>query len=135
MYLLDTCICIDFMRGKLPSVRALMEKSDPSLFALCSIVESELRLGAEKSANAPKRKFETEQFISAFQILPYDSNCAKSYALIRAGLEQAGKTIGPMDMLIAATALANNCTLVTNNGREFSRIPGLQVEAWEEIDW
>ena len=135
MYLLDSSVCIDFMRGRMPSVLNLMQKSDPSLFALCSIIESELRLGAEKSNNPTRRRLETEQFIRAFHILPYDSNCAKQYAVIRAELEQTGKTVGPMDLLIAATAVANNCVLVTGNDREFSRVPGLRVEVWAEVDW
>ncbi len=68
-----------------------------------------------------------------FELVPFDGICAQHYGRIRAHLEQAGKTIGANDCLIAATALARGAVLITNNAREFQRVPGLAVEEWAEI--
>jgi len=65
------------------------------------------------------------------RVLPFDAAAARVYGRIRLALELAGTPVGPMDMLIAAIAIANNVILVTHNTREFSRIPGLQIEDWE----
>jgi tRNA(fMet)-specific endonuclease VapC len=62
--------------------------------------------------------------------VPFDDLCADHHGMIRADLERAGKPIGPNDLLIAATARAGDCTLVTTNTREFSRVPGLRIEDW-----
>ena len=91
MYLLDSCICIDFLRGRLPYAYDLMRNSDPRLFKIPAIVEGELLVGVEK--------------------------------------------IGHNDLFIAATALANNAVLVTNNMDEFKRVPGLSLECWYEMKW
>ena len=135
MYIFDSSVCIEFLRGKLPNVQKMIEKSDPSLFAIPAIVEAELLVGAEKSFSPVKNRQLVERFISAFQVLPFDSVCARTYAQVRASLEAAGNPIGPLDQLIAATALAHYSPLVTNNDREFSRVPGLKVEVWEEVEW
>ena len=135
MYMLDTNVCIDFLRGKNPNIYALMKRSDPSIFKIPAIVEAELRLGTHKSANPEKNRFLVEQFVAQFEVIPFDSKCAGHYAALRAELETNGNVIGPNDMLIAATALGNGATLVTNNVREFNRVPNLQLESWEEIDF
>lgn len=135
MYVLDSSVCIEFLRGNLPNVQEMMQATDPSQFAIPAIVEAELLTGAEKSANPVRNRHLVERFTSAFQILPFNSACARIYAQIRAALEAKGTPIGLMDMLIAATALAHFGTIVTNNEREFARVPGLRVEAWAEVDW
>ena len=70
------------------------------------------------------------QVLAPFVILPYDKDCAVQYGAVRAFLESTGKSIGPLDTLIAAHALSVPATLVTNNEREFRRVPGLVVENW-----
>ncbi len=132
MYLLDTCICIDFLRGKMPYAYELMRKSDPRLFKIPAVVEAELRVGAEKSKKPRETLRNVDEFLLAFEILPFDSGCAQHYGKIRAQLEQKGVSIGSNDLLIAATALANNAILVTNNVDEFKRIPHLSIESWYE---
>lgn len=134
MYMLDANICINFLRGRLPYAYSLMRRSDPRSFKIPAIVEAELRLGALKSANVEKNRLLVEQFLAQFEVVPFGSQCACHYAQIRAGLEAAGKRIGPNDMLIAATARAHGATLVTNNVREFVRVPDLQLESWEEVE-
>ncbi|WP_302319231.1 type II toxin-antitoxin system VapC family toxin [Gordonibacter pamelaeae] len=135
MRLLDSCICIDFLRGRLPYAYSLLRESDPRLFKIPAIVEGELRVGAEKSSNPEKARWLVDEFMLPFEVLPFDSSCARAYGRIRAQLERAGKTIGHNDLLIAATALANNAVLVTGNVDEFKRVPGLSIESWHEMTW
>ena len=118
MYLLDANICIDFMHGHLPYAYDLMRSSDPRLFKIPAIVEGELRLGIVKSRQSEKTRWLVDEFMR-----------------IRGELEMAGKVIGPNDLLIAATALANNAVLVTGNVDEFKRVPGLSIESWYEMTW
>lgn len=134
VYALDTCICIDFLRGRMPYAYEMFKHTDPRLFAIPSIVEAELLLGAEKSANPSKRRQTVEEFLLSFQVLPFDHRCAYAYAKLRSTLEREGRRIGPNDLIVAATALANECTLVTNNVEEFKRVPGLPLESWYEMD-
>ena len=134
MYLLDSCICIDFMRGKLPTGYEVMRNNDPQLFGIPTIVEAELRTGVLKSEKPRTNRLLLESFLAPFRIIPFDSRCAIEYARIRASLEAAGQIIGPNDTLIAATAIAHGAVLVTNNTREFERIEGLDLESWHEIE-
>lgn len=134
MYFLDSCICIDFMRGQLPYMYDLLRKSDPRLFKISSAVEAELLLGAEKGARSESNRLLVEQFLLPFEIVPFDSAAAREYATIRAQLESEGSVIGPNDMLIAATARSRNAILVTRNTKEFKRVPGLKLEEWAEME-
>ena len=134
MYLLDSDICIEFLRGKLPKAYELMRASNPSLFGIPAIVEAELRTGAYKSERQQENLLLLERFLSPFSIIPFDSKCAVAYGKIRARLEADGTRIGPNDLLIAATAMANEAVLVSSNTREFSRVPGLELEDWAEVE-
>ena len=134
MHVFDTNICIDFLRGKLPYAFELMQQADPDQFGIPAIVEAELRLGAEKSNDPTKSSFALEKLIRPFKVLPFNSTCALSYAHIRSELEAMGKPLGPADFVIAATAMAHQSTLVTND-RAFARVPGLKVEHWAEVEF
>ena len=134
MYYLDSDICIELMKGRLPYAYELMRKSDPALFAIPAIVEAELRTGAAKSDRPRKNLALLERFLAPFARIPFDSECAATYAVIRSQLESEGRKIGPNDLLIAATALAHGAVLVSNNAREFSRIPTLHLESWAEVE-
>lgn len=134
MYFLDSCICIDFMRGKAPRVYALLKNSDPAHIKIPAIVEAELRTGAEKSRDPERMNKLVDQFLRPFEVIPFDSSCAQHYSIIRTHFEKQGMTIGANGLLIAATALAHEATLVTANLREFQRVPNLKVEDWEEVE-
>ena len=135
MYLLDSNICIDFMRGELPYAYDMMRNSSPKLFKIPAIVEGELRLGIEKSKQPEKARWLVDEFTLPFEVVPFDSKCAHAYARIRGELEMTGKKIGPNDLLIAATALANNAVLVTNNVDEFKRgCPSNAGTRWSGTD-
>ena len=133
MFLLDTCICIDFLRGRKGLFYQKMREGKPEDFQLPAIVAAELWYGAEHSSNPAREKKVVGEFIAAFEIAPFDEPCAREYGHIRQLLGSRGKLIGDRDMMIAATTLACNGTLVTNNLKEFSRIPNLAVESWTEI--
>ena len=134
MYFLDSDICINLMRGRLPHTFDVMSRSSPSLFAIPAIVESELRTGAQKSSRPMENLLLLERFLAPFASIPFDRSCAIAYAKIRAHLESTGNKIGPNDLLIAATVIAHEGVLVTGNVREFSRVPNLALEDWEEVN-
>lgn len=96
---------------------------------MCSVVWAELLHGARKYEKRDQRVARIEQTLSPFRSLPFDDAAAHRYAEIRDTLETRGQVIGPNDLLIAAIALTHGLTLVTNN-REFSRVPGLNIEDW-----
>jgi len=130
-FLLDTDICIAALRG-VPGVVDAMLKHSPEELAVSSITRYELGTGVAKSAES-RRQTElqkVETFLSMVHELIFDTKAANVSAEIRADLERKGTPIGPMDLLIAATALVNNLTLVTANIKEFSRIESLKLETW-----
>ena len=129
-YQLDTDICIDALRGRIPRVLARMQACDPSEIHLSAVTCAELQFGALRSDHPAESVAVLNEFVGTFAVVPFDQAAAKCSAEIRAHLEQRGTPIGPNDLLIAATALANDLTLVTRNHREFSRVVGLRIEDW-----
>lgn len=130
-YLLDTNIVSDMVRNPAGTVARRLAKVGDSLVCTSIIVVCELRFGAEKSASQ-RLLWQLEQVLSPLAALPLEGNVPYHYATIRAHLERAGTPIGPNDMLIAAQSLDLGLTVVTDNVREFCRVPGLNVENWLE---
>ncbi|GBC89420.1 Ribonuclease VapC2 [bacterium HR14] len=97
---------------------------------MCTIVQAELYYGAWRSQNPTHNLSLLETFFEPFLVLPFCSRAAQVYGAIRAHLTASGQLIGPHDLLIAAIALANGVVLVTNNIREFARVPNLVCEDW-----
>ena len=97
---------------------------------ISSITVSELQYGAYKSEQIKKNIKRLDEFLSPFEILAYDENASISYGKIRSQLEKQGNVIGPLDMLIAAHALSEKLTLITNNEKEFKRVKSLKVKNW-----
>ncbi len=129
-YLLDTSTCIDYLRSPHSRVRERLRAIAPSEVALCTIVQAELYYGAWRSQNPTHNLNLLEAFFEPFLVLPFCSRAAQVYGAIRASLTASGQLIGPHDLLIAAIALANGVVLVTNNIREFARVPNLVCEDW-----
>ncbi len=129
-YLLDTNTCIYFLNKSSEKIISQFKKHSPSEINLSSITVAELFFGAEKSKGKKKNRAIVENFVSIFEIIPFDEKCCENYAKIRASLEKSGMPIGPMDLLTASISLANNHTLVTNNTKEFRMIKGLTIENW-----
>jgi len=128
-YLLDTNILSDLVRNPQGEVATRIAKAGEKTVCTSIIVAAELRYGAVKS-NSEKLAERVDLILSALEILPLDSPSDHRYASLRYHLTRQGTPIGPNDLLIAAHALATNLTVVTANVREFSRVPGLNVENW-----
>ena len=131
-YLLDTNACIVYIKFPGSKIRARFEETPISAIAVCSIVKYEMFYGSMRSSD-PIRSLEKQKtFLGQFESLPFDDSVCEHAAKIRADLANAGNPIGAYDILIAATALANDLTLVTHNVSEFSRVGGLKIEDWEQ---
>jgi len=130
MYLLDTNICIYAINGRNPKIIETFKSLPVGEIAMSSVTLAELEYGASKSAHRDRNRLMLIGFASPFKILPFDGQDAEMFGILRAHLERAGTPIGPYDLQIAAQAVARNRILVTNNVREFERIPGLKIENW-----
>lgn len=128
-FMLDTNICIYLIKNDPPKVIARLKRHDLGEVGVSSISAAELAYGVAKSGSERNRAA-LEKFLLPLEIAPFNEQAAWSYGDLRAILERAGTPIGPLDMQIAAHALSVGCTLVTNNVREFARVPRLQVENW-----
>lgn len=128
-FLLDTDTCIYALKQDPNVIDQLLSKSREEI-QVSVITEAELRTGAEKSASPVRTLRLVENFLRPLAIAEFTSADAVVYAHIRARLERAGTPIGPLDTLIASQAVARKLTLVSNNEREFRRVPGLHMENW-----
>lgn len=133
MILLDTNICIYIINAKPTKVLARFKKYRLGDVGLCSVVAAELAFGVAKSGSTRNRQA-LEMFLAPLSILPFDEAAVWAYADLRAALERKGSPIGSLDTLIAAHALSLGATLVTNNTREFAKVPGLLLDNWAEPD-
>ena len=129
-FMLDTNVCVDLIRQRDDRVLRKMLRFRPDDLCISSVTLSELEYGAAKSADPGKNRLALARFMTPLSILPYDDAVAPVYGRIRAELERAGTPIGPLDMMIAAHALSLRLTVVTDNEREFRRVPGLIVQNW-----
>jgi tRNA(fMet)-specific endonuclease VapC len=128
--MLDTDICIYAMRRRPALVQRRLESLDQSEVAISCMVAAELWFGVRKSQFSLRSEAALLSFLSRVTVLDWPSRAARLYGSIRAHLERRGTPIGEEDMLIAAHALHEGLPLVTNNAREFRRVPGLKVESW-----
>jgi tRNA(fMet)-specific endonuclease VapC len=129
--LLDTNTCIYIINNRPQNVLERFRKYKAGEVGISSIAASELAYGVAKSGSVKNRKA-LDLFLAPLQILPFNSQCLWFYADLRVSLEKQGLAIGPMDTLIAAQALSIGGTLVTNNIKEFMRVPKLKLDNWFE---
>jgi tRNA(fMet)-specific endonuclease VapC len=129
MFALDTNTVIYFFKAG-GRVQERLLATPPSDVAIPSVVVYELEAGIAQSKQPGKRRVQLDELLNAVKILPLDRSAASAAAQIEATLRAAGTPIGPMDTLIAGTALAHSATLVTRNTGEFRRVRGLAVEDW-----
>ena len=129
-YLLDTNICIYLIKERDPALKLKLYEKGIGRCALSAITLAELSYGVEKSSKVEQNKLALGLFLSPFELLPFSTGAAFIYGNIRRQLELRGEVIGGYDMLIAAHALAEGLTLVTNNEAEFTRVEGLYLENW-----
>jgi tRNA(fMet)-specific endonuclease VapC len=128
-YLLDTTIASYVIKGNIPRVRERLVKVPMSEVGISVITEAELRFGVAKKPEAARLSVAVEEFLLRVEILPWDSEAAKSYARLRADMERIGEPMGNLDMMIAAHALAAQAVLVTHD-RVFHRVKQLRIEDW-----
>lgn len=131
-YMLDTNILSHMIRFPTGKAAQAFEKAGVESACVSAIVASEFRFGAAKRG-APRLTQLVEQMLRQLPIVSYGAGETSVYAEIRQQLAVAGTPIGPVDMFIAAHARALDLTLVTDNTREFSRVPGLRVENWLDV--
>jgi tRNA(fMet)-specific endonuclease VapC len=129
-FLLDTNTCIYIIKRKPPKVFDKFQTLEIFDVGISSITVAELEYGVYKSQRQQQNQAALSQFLIPLEIIPFDASATQTYGRIRAELEQQGIVIGSMDMLIASQAISLGLILVTNNVREFSRIPGLVLENW-----
>jgi tRNA(fMet)-specific endonuclease VapC len=131
-FLLDTNACIELLRptgSKL--LRQQLQECEPGDVCVCSIVRMELVFGALRSQRVAENLGHVNRLLSGLPSLAIDDRVADRAAQVHAHLTAAGTTVGPNDLLIAASALAHGLTLVTHNTVEFARVPGLSTADWE----
>ena len=130
MYLLDTNICIYFMKNMYPGLTQILLSLDPSSLMISSVTVFELQYGAAKSNWGAKNRQKLALFLAPFNILPFTADDAIYAGIIRAELEKKGTKIGPYDVQLAGQALSRNLIFVTHNTGEFARVQNLQLEDW-----
>ena len=130
MYLLDTNTCIFVINRKPVHVRNKFLEIELHELAISSITLFELDFGARKGANSRDNLIRLEHFTALVTVLPFDADAAREAGRLRYYLRKQGTPMGDMDTLIAAHALSVGATVVTNNTREFERVPNLVVEDW-----
>ena len=131
-YLLDTNICVYLIRQKPPALLQKFRQFAIDDIGISSITVAELQYGVYRSAQQANNQQALEQFLIPLTILDFDYDAAQAYGRLRAHLEAQGTPIGSLDTLIAAHALVQQLTLVTNNIHEFARVPGLTIEDWSQ---
>ena len=129
-YMLDTNICIYIIKNKPKKVIIELKRHKPSEICVSAITYAELTHGVEKSMAVEKNRLALTLFFSNIEVLDFDIKAAIHYGKIRAYLEKQGTPIGPLDMMIAAHAMSLGYTVVTNNIKEFQRVPDLKLENW-----
>ena len=129
MFALDSNVVIHAMKG-FGRVAGRLAEISPADIAIPAVVLYELEFAALHSGDPARRQRDLERLIGSIQVLPFDDRAAARATSLRYDLEKAGQTIGPIDTLIAATALAHGARLVTHNTREFAKVPGLFLDDW-----
>ena len=128
-YLLDTNIVIYTMKNRPSQVKQRFVKHQGRM-GISTVTLGELIYGAEQSQQSERNLADIEAMASRLELLPFDTKAAYHFGQIRAALYRVGKPIGPYDMMIAGHARALGLKLVTNNVKEFERVPGLVIENW-----
>lgn len=129
-YMLDTNICIYLIKRKPYHVLEKFRAHTVGDIGLSSITVAELQYGVAKSQQPQQNQTALDFFLAPLEIVHFDNEAARQFGQIRAELGQLGTPIGAYDLLIAGHARSLDVTLVTNNIREFARVPELRIENW-----
>jgi len=129
-FMMDTDTCIYILKQRPPEVIQAMKNQYINNLCISTITLAELEYGVAKSQHVSSNQTALLKFLAPIAVMPFDDSAAVKYGQIRAYLQGNGMKIGPYDLLIAAHALSKGLILVTNNTREFARVPGLSMENW-----
>lgn len=129
LYLLDTNVMIEILRGRADVARARLESAEGRI-GVSTITTMELEYGVERSSCPGRNRQALDGLLSIVDVLPFDEGAALHAARLRAHLARAGTPIGPYDILIAGHARSLGLVVITNNVAEFARVPGLEIENW-----
>ena len=132
MYMLDTNICVFIIKKKYEKVLEQLKKNRKEGLCISSITLSELEFGIENAENEYKarNRIALMEFLTIMEIKKFEENAAREYGIIKKKLKDNKSLIGPLDMLISAHAISLKMTLITNNIKEYERIPDLKIEDW-----
>ena len=131
-YMLDTNICIYIMKNKPEKVLRRFKEELNNGIGISSITLAELEYGMKHSSNPAQNEQALLRFLVPLSVLPFGAGAASEYGAISTFLQSNGTPIGPLDVLIAAHAKSERLVMVTNNVREFERVPGPEIENWAE---
>ena len=130
--MLDTDTVSYVVRGKTPALDAQLASVPKKQLCISAVTRGELLFGLNLKEGAHRLAQVVDQFLQRVQCLPWDADAATHFAQVAATLHKAGKPIGSMDAMIVGHAMAAGAVLVTNNGRHFSRVAGLNIENWTQ---
>ena len=131
-FMLDTDVASYLIRGQSLSRTAGLQDVAPHLTCLSAVTHGELRSGLARNPTAHRLARAVELFLGGIETLPWDTQTADRYGIVRADLERRGRPIGALDQMIAAQALATDATLITRNTRHFGEVDGLRILAWKD---
>lgn len=129
-YLIDTNICIYYIKGKF-NLKQKFERADPENCFISEISLAELKFGVENSVHKEKNQIVLDNFLTGIKIIPI-FHSLDLYAKEKARLRKAGTSIDDFDLLIGVTAVKQNLIMVTNNTDHFTKIHGIELENWTE---
>ena len=130
MFLIDTNICIYAIKKQPKEVLKKLSENFSDGIHISALTVAELEFGVSNSQYPEKNRIALLEFLSIFDILPFEEKDAVPYGDIKSKLHKIGNIIGPIDLLLAAQAISNDLIFVTNNTKEFSRIVNLKIEDW-----
>jgi tRNA(fMet)-specific endonuclease VapC len=130
VYLLDTNTCIYIINRRPPGIVNKVAIHGNAHIRISAVSVAELEYGASKSNYREKNRHALKEFLTSFEIIPFDGKDAEIYGIIMSELERRGEPVGPYDMQLAAQALGRDYIFVTNNTKEFERIKNLKLENW-----
>jgi tRNA(fMet)-specific endonuclease VapC len=129
-FMLDTDTCIYIIKKQPEHVLRRYQTEYDDECCISTITLSELEFGVEKSLHKERNRLALDVFMVPLEVMPYDAYAAQQYGIVRSYLTSRGQPIGPLDLLIAAHARSLGVSLITNNIREFRKVPGLKVATW-----
>ena len=130
MTILDTNICVRFLRGDESVVRRLLDADENDDLRIPAMVEGELFYGVEKSERRDENREKVKALLAFLPVCHADDETMEKFGELKAKAEAAGRRVDDADVIIAATAMRHGAVLVTGNTRHFSRFDGLEIEDW-----